>query len=129
MDYAKDQKIPVIENFNEKLQSKKWVWVKTQISDGTLITPKKAGDFSLIFAKNGKLSIDTDCNSMSTTYSLGNENTIQVSDKIMSTKMYCAESLENIFTKDLVESVIFSFNEEGQLILDLKYDTGSMVFE
>ncbi|MBP7859487.1 META domain-containing protein [Patescibacteria group bacterium] len=113
----------------DKLTSKKWVWVKTQLNDDTTKTPKKIGDFSINFEKDGKLSIDTDCNNMSTTYSLGSENTIQISDKIMSTKMYCAESLENIFSKDLVEIAMFSINDSKQLILDLKYDTGNMIFE
>lgn len=109
------------------LMTKTWKWEKTEYSDDTLVEPTKESAFALTFKQDGKVMIQTDCNAMSSTYQLdGSKLTF---GEIMSTKKYCEGSQENEFAKMLKEIVTFFFTEEGVLIMELKYDSGSMTFK
>ena len=47
---------------------------------------------------------------------------------MFSTKMYCESSQEDIFTKMLNETQNYFFTSKGQLVLGLKFDSGSVIF-
>lgn len=109
------------------LGMKKWVWISTLYNDEREIRPTKAGAFSLTFGANGKFSATTDCNSMGGSYT-ANTDTITFSEIFM-TEMYCAGSQDTVFALMLEHTSNYHFTNRGELILDLKFDSGSVVFK
>lgn len=109
------------------LQSKTWTWIKALYNDGREVVPKKAGVFRLTFGKDGRFSATTDCNSMGGAYGVEG-NRLTFSDMV-STKMYCEGSDESVFAELLSNTSGYHASPDGQLILDLKFDSGSVVFQ
>jgi len=108
------------------LGMKKWYWIKTQMNDGKITTPKKAGEFAVVFNKNGTLGVDTDCNNMGGKYTV-KDKSLTFSEMI-STMMYCDGSQEQEFAKTLNEIGSYKFTSKGELILEIKMDSGVMIF-
>ncbi len=119
---VKDKEVPV-----KTLDMKKWLWVKTEFNNGETVTPKKADKFSLAFSKDGRVAISTDCNGMGSEYTL-NGNSLSFGP-IMATQMYCEGSQESAFSSMLSSISSYFFNSNGELVLNLKYDSGSMIFK
>jgi heat shock protein HslJ len=109
-----------------KLDMTKWVWFKTLYSDGKLVVPANPQKFTLKFEKSGRFSATTDCNSLAGTYTV-KESSITFG-AIASTKMYCANSQEDAFTKMLTQTGSYIFTSKGELVLLIKYDSGSIFF-
>lgn len=109
-----------------KLDMKKWVWQSTELNDGTVIKPNKVGAFALSFTAPNKFSASTDCNGVGGEYvAKGNTITFQ---KMMSTLMFCEGSQESVFSTDLSNVASYFFTSKGELILELKFDSGVMTF-
>lgn len=108
------------------LGMKSWIWTKTQMNNDTTTTPKKSDAFAITFGKDGNVSITTDCNRMGGTYKV-DSNTITFGP-LMATKMYCEGSQEQDFAKGLAQVATFFFTSKGELILELKMDSGTMNF-
>jgi len=102
-----------------------WRWVKASYNDGRTVTPKEPGIFTLTF-KNGLFSAKTDCNSMSGSYSA--KDGLITFGPIAMTKMYCEGSQEQDFAKLIENSAGYHFTSRGELILDLKFDSGTVTF-
>ncbi len=108
------------------LGMKEWVWLSALYNDGRSMTPRKAGAFTLTFGADGRFSAKTDCNSVGGTYTAsGNTLTFGA---MMSTKMYCEGSQESEFTTLLSNTASYLFTSRGELILELKYDSGTATF-
>jgi len=103
-----------------------WRWVKALYNDGREVVPKKFGAFSLTFGTDGRFSAKTDCNSMGGSYKTSG-NLITFSE-IMSTLIYCEGSQESEFSTLLQNTENYHFTSRGELILGLKYDSGSVIF-
>ncbi len=110
-----------------KLDMTTWNWISTTYNDGKIIKPNNTDKFKLTFTtKNKSFSASTDCNGVGGEYVLnGNKITFE---KMMSTLMYCEGSQEAEFSKSLSEVVSYFFTNKGELVLELKYDSGSMIF-
>lgn len=108
------------------LSMKKWEWIKTQLNDGTTIEPNKSGVFSITFNKDGTVNIKTDCNAMLGEYTV-KEKTLTFGP-LASTKMYCEGSQEQMFAQTLSNINGFLFTSRGELILEIKMGSGTMVF-
>lgn len=106
------------------LDMKKWVWRSALYNDGRAIQPKKTGAFTITFDGEGRFTATTDCNSMSGTV-IADATTIAFGD-IVSTKKYCEGSEEEIFATLLRDTSGYHFTSDGKLILDLKFDSGSV---
>lgn len=122
----------VVQNFEGEanpasmtLGMKKWYWVKTTYNNDTEIFPKKPGVFGLEF-KDGRVSVSTDCNSMGGSYQTI-ENKIKFGN-MMTPLMFCEGSQEGEFSKMIGEVDSFFFTNRGELVLEIKLDSGSMVF-
>ena len=103
-----------------------WLWVKTVMNDDHTIVPVQPDTFTITFTENGKLTGKTDCNSYIGEYEVeGNKITI---DRIGSTRMFCEDSQEDDFLDQLRNVDSYFINGEGNLILLLKFDSGSMIF-
>ena len=108
------------------LQMKAWIWISALYNDGKEIKPKQPGKFSLTFSNSGKFSASTDCNNISGNYT-ASADSISFS-QIISTKMYCEGSEESDFVSLLQNAQKYHFTSRGELIIDLKFDSGSAVF-
>lgn len=132
-DAATNQFGEVVQNFEGEadpavmtLDMKTWTWVSTLYSNNTSVTPKKPQAFTLTFKKDGTFSASTDCNGIGGNYTTKG-STIAFSQMI-STLMYCEGSQEGDFNAMLAAAQKYRFTSKGELIFDLKLDTGSFIF-
>lgn len=110
-----------------KILNRKWVWTKAINYDDSVFTPAKVDAFSITLNKDGSFVGTTDCNSIFGKYIVENGN-IKFSSTGQ-TKMFCDSSEEIKFTTYLSQVVDFKFNGEQDLVLNLEYSSGSMVFK
>jgi heat shock protein HslJ len=108
-----------------KITDHPWTWTKTVYNNDTTVTPRAKDAFVITFMQDGRFSAKTDCNGVGGEY-LITENKI-VLEKMMSTLMYCDQSQESEFTNMLGEVDNFMFTQYGELVLGIKYDSGSMI--
>ena len=113
--------------FKMTLGMKTWNWINTIYSDDKIVKPIKADKFSITFKNNKTFSATTDCNGVGGEYAV-NGNKISFT-KMMSTLMYCDGSQESDFSKMLSETGSYMFTSKGELVLLLKYDSGSVIFK
>lgn len=109
----------------EELEGKTWVWVETVMNNDTKVLPKGNSSY-IVFAKDGRLNIQGDCNKGSGTYILDGKS-FSVGP-IMATKMACLDSKEQEFFGNL-NAAVTVFMSGDFLYMDLKMDTGTMKFE
>lgn len=109
------------------LGMKKWYWVSAQYEDGRQLFPRNPSAFTLTFDEKAKtVSVGTDCNSGGGSYTQKGETLLFSS--IASTLMFCAESQETEFFQLLEHTSGFHFTSRGELILHLKFDSGTVTF-
>lgn len=105
---------------------KPWQWMSASYNDGRVIAPKKPGMFTLTFEKDGSFSAKTDCNSVGGMYGLEGD---RLSFREMTiTTMYCEGSQEKDFIAFLNNTSGYHFTSRGELILELKFDSGTVTF-
>lgn len=109
------------------LGMKTWTWTSALYNDGTEIIPKNPKVFTLTFRADGTFSATTDCNGIGGKYST-NQSAISFSE-MMSTLMYCEGSQEADFSKLLQAAQGYLFTSKGELVLDLKFDSGTATFK
>ncbi len=124
----------VVENFEGEadpsrmtLDMKSWTWISALYNDGREVVPSTAGAFTITFNNNGTFSATTDCNGMGGNYSVGTDGLIVFSE-IVQTLMYCEGSNESEFSGLLTNTSSYHFTSRGELVLGLKFDSGSVVF-
>ena len=108
------------------LTMKPWVWQQALYNDGREIRPLRPDLFTITFMSDKTVSVGTDCNSAGANYEL-NDNQITFSS-FRSTMMYCENSQEAEFLKLLENTQSYHFSNRGELILDLKFDSGTVMF-
>ena len=103
-----------------------WQWVQTLYNNDTRAAPVKPENYTVRFLENGSIEVKADCNRKGGTYSRdGKKLSIQIAHSTMAA---CEQgSLEDQFVRDLIGGAIY-FLKDGNLYLDLKYDTGTMKF-
>ena len=123
----------VVQNFEGEadpskmtLGMKKWNWIRSEYNDGRVVIPKMSGKFTLTFNTDGTFGASTDCNGLGGNYV--SKDSYIVFSNMISTLMYCEGSQENDFRNDLNNSTSHHFTSRGELILDLKFDSGSVIF-
>ncbi len=108
------------------LGMKTWRWIRSEYNDGRVVTPNMADKFNLTFNTDGTFGASTDCNGIGGNYT-AKDGEISFSQMI-STLMYCEGSQESEFRDSLANSTSYHFTSKGELILDLKFDSGSVIF-
>ncbi len=103
-----------------------WQWVQTLYNDDRKNVPAKPENYTIQFLEDGKVNVKADCNLKGGVYSTdGKRFSLEITHSTMAA---CEEgSLEEAFVRDLTAGAIF-FLKDGNLYLDLKYDTGTMKF-
>jgi len=110
----------------QTITSKSWKWVKTQMNNDETIIPNKKEVFSVNFTEDNKINGTTDCNNFFGTYEI-TKNKISIGP-LATTRKHCEDSQENIFLKYLGD-VSSYFLDNEKLILEIKMDSGVMIFE
>jgi heat shock protein HslJ len=106
------------------LGMKTWVWQSASYNDGREVVPQVPDAFSLTFSDDGSFRVTTDCNSAGGSYAVAGE-TLSLGD-MFSTKMYCEGAQEEMFLALLRDVVSYHFTGTGELVLGLKFDSGTV---
>jgi heat shock protein HslJ len=103
-----------------------WQWVQTQYSNDKRVVPAKPANYTLRFLEGGQIKVKADCNQKGGTYRVdGKRLSIAITH---STTAACEpDSLEDEFVRNLAACAIYFFRN-GDLYIDLQYDTGTMKF-
>jgi len=110
------------------LDMKPWQWIKTVYNNDTEVKPNNPESFNIEFKNDNSFSATTDCNSLSGSYEV-NDKKITFGENIAMTMMFCEESQEQEFVSFLGETQSFFFTNKGDLVFDLKFDSGSVIFK
>ncbi len=103
-----------------------WQWQQTQMNNGDLFTPNTPANYTIQFMADGTAAIQADCNTVRAVYTV-EENRVSLTMG-PSTLMACPEgSLGDQFVSNLSNTTLFFF-QEGNLFIDLKFDSGTMSF-
>lgn len=103
-----------------------WRWQGTAYNNDTRIAPSDPSRYTILLMPEGHLSVHLDCNAGGGRYTLaGKSLTLEVSHSTMA--MCPPGSLDQTFLKDLGAARI-AFVRDGDLYLDLMYDSGTMKF-
>lgn len=109
------------------LTEQSWEWKETQYNNDDLITPTDSNQFVARFSKEGQFSSSTDCNRIGGSYIIDNSD-LSLSN-LFSTEMACmGETMEIEYSNMLAAVTSYMIDDNGNLILMLKYDSGSMIF-
>lgn len=112
----------------ESIVGTTWQWQAFEDSAGeNNITVSDPENYTLTLNEDGTASIKADCNQLSWTYELdGSQLTFNTLGA--STLAMCAEgSLDTVYLQRLGETATY-VTSEGQLLLNLKFDSGNMIF-
>lgn len=102
--------------------------MQTLHSDDRKVVPENPANYTVQFKNDGTVSVKAGCNQKGGTYSVSaGEKTISI-EITHSTMAFCPEgSLEDEFVKGLSAAAIY-FIKDGDLYIDLKYDSGTIRF-
>lgn len=104
-----------------------WQWQRTQMNDDSTTTPANPASYTLEFAADGNVGIQADCNSGGGPYTI--EANLLTFGAIATTLMACpAESQADAFLQQLSQVGSYFITEEGNLVLEIQFDSGSMIF-
>jgi len=110
----------------EDITGVEWQWQQSLYSNDQKAVPTDRTHYTITFKPDGTLNVRADCNRAGGTYTAKDQSiSIQVTHSTMA--MCPPDSLDAKFLKDLAAATIYFFRE-GDLYLDLKYDSGTMKF-
>ena len=103
-----------------------WLWQRSEMSDDSVVTVPDPSKYSVTFTSDGRLMVQADCNRAVGTYTReGAQLTMRLGPTTLAA---CPpDSLSPQFLRDLGDVVTFVFDGE-QLVLNLKVDSGNMIF-
>lgn len=104
-----------------------WIWENTLMSDDSVITPEQLGMFTITFNSDGSISGTTDCNDFGGSFTADAQGNISFGQFVM-TEMFCQFSQESVFVNELSNVDKYLFDDSGNLVLNLKVDSGGMHF-
>ena len=115
-------------NLVPQLTGTVWQWVQTLYNDDRRAMPPEPQNYAVQFLEDGTLSVKADCNMKGGSWSASPEEKRIAIEITHSTMAACTEgSLENEFVRGLSGAAIY-FMKDGDLYIDLKYDSGTMRF-
>jgi len=109
-----------------KLSGPVWHWVQTLYNDDRKFTPADPANYTVQFREDGTISVRADCNQKGGIFSVSAGQKRLSIEITHSTMAACPEgSLEDEFVRGLSAAAIYFF-KDGNLYIDLKYDSGTM---
>ena len=116
------------EKTTQKITGTVWHWVQTLYSDDRKAVPDDPKNYTVEFREDGTFNAKADCNVKGGAYTYSPEEKRLSMEITHSTMAACPEdSLEDEFVRGLSGAAIY-FIREGDLYIDLKYDSGTMRF-
>lgn len=103
-----------------------WKWQGSRYNNDTKNVPAEPDRYILTLQPDGRVNIRADCNRGGGTYTL-DENKISITINHTTRAACPPESLEQPFIRDLNGVAGWLFMD-GDLYMDIKYDTGTMRF-
>jgi len=103
-----------------------WQWVSTT-TPVEEITATDPSLYTIVFFPDGTAGIKADCNVGNAEFSTGEGGSISILLGV-STLAFCEESQDQIFRTGLEAAAVYSFDENGDLLLDMMADSGTMRF-
>ncbi|MFZ2310888.1 MAG: META domain-containing protein [Patescibacteria group bacterium] len=113
---------------NPLITEREWMWVETKMNNDKIITPKQSDSFVINFKNDNVVSGSTDCNRFFGRYEMS-DGKLTLVEPLAMTEMYCVDSQESIFVDFLGEVESYFINKDNKLVLQLKMDTGVMIFK
>lgn len=111
----------------DPLLANDWAWQETVYNDGEVVTPTDSAQFIARFNEDGTFSSTTDCNNTFGAYT--RDESALTFGPLAATLMACLdETKEMIYGEMLSQVTSYMIADNGNLVLMLKYDTGSMIF-
>ena len=107
------------------LDMKTWTWIRA-VQDGDEIVPRQAQAFTLTFGADATFSATTDCNRVRGGYTAQGRD-LTFAEAMIATRMFCADSQEQVFTDLLRKTAGYDFTSRGELVLQLA-GGGSVTF-
>ena len=105
-----------------------WQWKQTLYNDDQKIVPADPESYTVQFREDGTLNVKADCNQKGGTYAAFTKEKRLSIEITHSTMAVCPEgTLEDAFVRGLTAAAIYFF-KDGDLTIDLKYDSGIMQF-
>jgi len=103
-----------------------WKWTTTQMNDGSRLTPGDPNRYLIEFLADGHVAVQADCNRVAGTYTVnGNQLAVTLGP---STLAACPPgSLGDEFVRQL-GNIRSYFSKGENLILEIKMESGSMIF-
>lgn len=103
-----------------------WRWQRSQYNNDTEAVPTVPEHYTLTLKDDGTVHVRADCNVAGGSYTLEEHRlTVEVTHSTMA--MCPPDSLNTVYLKDLAAVQSWMLHE-GDLVLMLKYDTGTMRF-
>jgi len=116
------------EKTTQKITGTVWHWVQTLYNDDRKAVPADPKNYTVEFREDGTVNAKADCNMKGGTYTYSPEEKRLSMEITHSTMAACPEgSLEDEFVRGLSGAAIY-FIRDGDLYIDLKYDSGTMQF-
>jgi heat shock protein HslJ len=113
---------------NSEITGMVWQWVQTLYNDDRKAVPADPKNYTIQFREDGTLNVKADCNQKGGTYSASADEKRLSIEITHSTMAACPDgSLEDEFTRALSAAAIYFF-KDGDLYIDLKYDSGTIRF-
>lgn len=111
---------------NSEVAGTIWQWEQTRYNDERMIVPADPKNYTVQFREDGTVNVKADCNLKGGTYSASAKEKRLSIEITHSTMAACPEgSLEDEFVRAL-STAAFYFIKDGDLYIDLKYDTGTI---
>jgi heat shock protein HslJ len=115
-------------NYRHEIIDTVWQWLQTLYNDDRMVKPADPENYTVQFREDNTLSVKADCNQKGGTYTFLPEEKRLAIEITHSTMAACPEgSLEDEFVRGLSGSAVY-FIKDGDLFIDLKYDSGTMRF-
>lgn len=102
-----------------------WQWV--HFGSGAEAFDVTSPDYTVRFTEAGRLHVQADCNVGNGHYTVEG-STITMSDMATTLALCPPESLSQDFLQALGRVAVFSFTEDGELLLEAPLDSGTLVF-
>ena len=105
-----------------------WQWTQTLYNNDRKVVPADPENYTVQFQEDGAISVKADCNNKNGAVLISRDEKSISIDITQSTMAACPEgSLEDDFVKGLSAAALY-FIRNGDLYIDLKYDSGTMEF-
>lgn len=104
-----------------------WELQQIQLNDGQVFTADPPQSYTLEFAANGEVFVQADCNRAIGSFTEGQDNRLNITMGPTTLAACPPDSISNDYLRFINEANSFFFMD-GQLFIELKFDSGTMQF-